>query len=468
MVFLITLCGYRGFAFSTVNTEDCATITLTSSSGTLFQTVCLNTLIIPVVCSLGNGATGASVSGLPAGVEFVYDDIQGVVTISGAPTQSGTFVFVITTIGGECPATLNGTMVINPNSRIRLGFASDSANPTYCVGSSINNLVYNISNGATGAFISSGGLPPGVNATLTNNQFKIMGNPSVIGAFPYSVTTIGGCSSETLSGVINVVNEATFQMISEPELLTQSICPGYIEPILFRANDNEMVELIQGSQFLNLNRIQGIYTLRSQSILEPGIYPFQVAIQNGFCGNASLTGTIEVKPRPQFMVYNSYYTDDTYTTLVEDWYDVVDATSYEYSYSIDNGPIVNGSTLPPVSELHITGLLPGQTVHFEYHPVGPFCYASMAGSNTSPSLQVDNFKDDVFEFYPNPVEGLLNIAAKSKIFKVVVFNLLGQEVFEDYTDSSEFQIDMSGFSSGIYMVKLISDASAMTFKITKN
>lgn len=468
LVFLTSLPGFAAFEISLGRAADCATLTLASSPATLLQSVCIDIPIAPVVCVVGNGGTGASVSGLPDGIEAVYNETQATITISGAPTESGTFAFVITTTGGECSAALNGTIIVNPNVRIRLGLVSDPANGTYCVGSSIYNLVYNISNGATGAFISSGVLPPDVTATLTNNQFKITGYPSAIGIYPYSVTTTGGCSSETRSGVINVVNEAAFQMVSESELLTQSICPGYMEPILFRANDNSRVELLQGNQFFNLTELQGIYTLRSEALLQVGSYPFQIGILDGSCGNPVLSGTIQVLPSPGHIGESCQFTDGTFTTLHFDWQDAIGgATSYEYTYSVDNGPDIHGTTFPPVTELYVTGLVPGQAVHFQYYAVGPFCHQVWSSTCASAPLAVTDFSDEAFDYYPNPVEDIFNIKAKSKISNVLIFNMLGQEMFNGLADSFAFQIDMTDFDLGFYMVKIRMADAFKAVKILK-
>jgi hypothetical protein len=56
------------------------TITLTSAPGTDNQTVCVNTAITPITYST-TGATGATFSGLPAGVTGTFSG--GNITISG-------------------------------------------------------------------------------------------------------------------------------------------------------------------------------------------------------------------------------------------------------------------------------------------------------------------------------------------------------------------------------------------------
>lgn len=85
------------------------TITLTSASGTDAQTVCINTPITNITYST-TGATGATFSGLPAGVNGNW--AANVVTISGTPTLSGNFNDTITLTGGCGLITKTGTIIV--------------------------------------------------------------------------------------------------------------------------------------------------------------------------------------------------------------------------------------------------------------------------------------------------------------------------------------------------------------------
>ena len=83
---------------------------VTSAVGTNNQTVCVNTAISTITYST-TGATGATVSGLPAGVNAFWS--ANVVTISGTPTFAGTYNYTITLTGGCGNITANGTITVN-------------------------------------------------------------------------------------------------------------------------------------------------------------------------------------------------------------------------------------------------------------------------------------------------------------------------------------------------------------------
>ena len=174
----------------TVQTQS---ITLTSGSNT--PTLCINTPLANILYTVGGTATGASVTGLPAGVTGIYN--SGFFFISGTPTQAGTFNYTITTSGGCTGATATGTIIVQQQT---ITLASGSATQAFCVGSPMFNIVYNIGGSATGA--TATGLPTGVLGVYNAGLFTISGTPTQSGTFSYTVTTSGGCTNATATGAL--------------------------------------------------------------------------------------------------------------------------------------------------------------------------------------------------------------------------------------------------------------------------
>jgi hypothetical protein len=128
----------------------------------------LTDLISPIEYTITNG-TGANATGLPAGLNGVFN--AGVFTISGTPTEIGTFNFSVTGTGACAPSSaLNGTIEITPNAGIEL--TSGDTNQTVNNGTAITDIVYTITNG-TGAVIN--GLPNGVTGAYNAGVFTISG-----------------------------------------------------------------------------------------------------------------------------------------------------------------------------------------------------------------------------------------------------------------------------------------------------
>ena len=88
-IFLITFLSNQLFAQS---------ISLVSDPATINQTLCVNTTITEIKYLSAGGVTDVTVSGLPTGVDGTYN--AGLYTINGTPTESGTFYYTITTVGG--------------------------------------------------------------------------------------------------------------------------------------------------------------------------------------------------------------------------------------------------------------------------------------------------------------------------------------------------------------------------------
>jgi hypothetical protein len=87
-----------------------STISLTSPAGTDKQSVCTGTTIANITY-MTTGATGATVTGLPAGVTGSF--AGNAVTISGTPTTSGIFNYVVTLTGGCGTVTASGTITVS-------------------------------------------------------------------------------------------------------------------------------------------------------------------------------------------------------------------------------------------------------------------------------------------------------------------------------------------------------------------
>src|SRR6185503_9233606 len=158
------------------------TVTLTSAVPTEAQTICETAAIVNITYTIAN-ATGATVSGLPAGVTGNF--AAGTVTISGTPTATGTFNYTVTPTGACGPATDGGSIIVNPATTVTLTSAVPTEAQTICETAAIVNITYTVAN-ATGATVS--GLPAGVTGNFAAGTVTISGTPTATGTFNYTVT----------------------------------------------------------------------------------------------------------------------------------------------------------------------------------------------------------------------------------------------------------------------------------------
>ena len=69
--------------------------------------------------------------------------------------------------------------------------------------------------------------------------------------------------------------------------------------------------------------------------------------------------------------------------------------------------------------------------------------------------------------YPNPVKDLLHVSFEAPITTVAIYSILGQEVKAVSLNATEGSIDMSGLSSGTYIVKVMAGHLVKTLKVIK-
>ncbi len=243
------------------------------------QTVCINSAIADIILPT-TGATGATFTGLPAGVTGVW--AGNVATISGTPTAAGTFNYMVTTTGGCPPATATGTITVSPQNTIAAG-----TNQTVCLNATITNITL-ATTGATGATFA--GLPAGVTGSWAGNLVTISGTPTATGTFNYTVTTTGGCPPATTTGTITVnpiptIVTGTNQTICMNSPITQ------IDLATTNATGATFTGLpagVTGAWAGNIASISGTPTVS-------GTFNYTVST-TGPCGPATTTGTITVTP----------------------------------------------------------------------------------------------------------------------------------------------------------------------------
>ncbi|HIP47808.1 MAG TPA: T9SS type A sorting domain-containing protein [Lutibacter sp.] len=82
-------------------------------------------------------------------------------------------------------------------------------------------------------------------------------------------------------------------------------------------------------------------------------------------------------------------------------------------------------------------------------------------------VSIDDLAKVGFNYYPNPVENNLTMTANENITFVSIFNMLGQEVYNEKLSTLEANIDMSRLSNGTYFVKAQVGNTVGAFKIVK-
>lgn len=186
--------GCPGTANITINVGN-----VTVSPPSANPTLCANTPISPAITFTTTGATGiGAATDLPNGVTATYSN--NTITVSGTPTNSGTFNYTIPVTGGCTALNATGTITVNPVNTV----TAASSNPTLCVNTTLSPSITFTTTSATGIG-SATGLPAGVSASWFGNTITISGTPTASGTFPYTIPLTGGCGTISVTGTITVV-----------------------------------------------------------------------------------------------------------------------------------------------------------------------------------------------------------------------------------------------------------------------
>ena len=192
---------------ASVKVNPRVSILLNSAAGTPFQTRCVGLAITEIAYEVLNGATAATVSGLPPGMTTSYDPVTHIFTINGSGTLPGTYNYTVSTQGGCTPAaTLAGTITIPVSASIVLNSPAGTGNQSICINELLQEISYRVGNGATGASITSGSVPTGITVAFdaVSGDLKFNGTATEAGVFNYTIETTGGCGKATITGRITV------------------------------------------------------------------------------------------------------------------------------------------------------------------------------------------------------------------------------------------------------------------------
>jgi hypothetical protein len=100
-------------------------------------------------------------------------------------------------------------------------------------------------------------------------------------------------------------------------------------------------------------------------------------------------------------------------------------------------------------------------------PAGTVYIDNVYFSKVANTLSVSSFKSTTILMYPNPVSNELVIEAQSSIEKVVIFNILGQEVLSFRPRTNTTKLQTSALNKGVYIITTTIDGKTSTSKFIK-
>lgn len=290
------------------------TLTLTSATGTDNQTVCNNSAITPITYNVGGSAETASATGLPNGVTGSY--AGGVFTISGTPTQAGTFNYTVTTTGtpaGCTEGTATGTITVNP-----LPTATLSGNLNICEGSAAALSVNFTGTSPWSIVLQTGSGAQVTIDDITQSSYSLSVYPTASTTYTIVSVTDANCTN-TGSGSASVTVSPTAQI--------GSVSPASSAVCLGSGTGTLTLTGYSGYTILNWQRRLGTGDWEdiahasdtySETPAEAGTWEYRVLTEatGGGCPNISASAVVTVNPSPTALLSgNNLICDGEETTL---------------------------------------------------------------------------------------------------------------------------------------------------------
>jgi len=116
----------------------------------------------------------------------------------------------------------------------------------------------------------------------------------------------------------------------------------------------------------------------------------------------------------------------------------------------------------------ITSTDPSGCLTFTFTSDGSGQYAGWDASVSCATIGTQEYNmNELFSYYPNPVNNTLSLRGVKDIQNVAVYNMLGQEVLRTAPNTVNSDVDMSGLQSGTYFIKVMIENTTKTIKVIK-
>ena len=168
--------------------------------------------------------------------------------------------------------TITGSIDLVPSSTISLTSLNTTIAQIVCVGDTIDNIVYGIGGGATGATIS--GNPSGTTGGYAGGIFTISGIPttavSVTTIYTYTISSTGniGCVETSVQGTIKVVPNIIIDEVGIAGLITHITCENADDGRIGHPTTEPLDAFVTGG-LTNIAQVDRIYLNQDLSSVNP-------------------------------------------------------------------------------------------------------------------------------------------------------------------------------------------------------
>ncbi|MCQ2272938.1 MAG: thiol protease/hemagglutinin PrtT [Bacteroidales bacterium] len=90
------------------------------------------------------------------------------------------------------------------------------------------------------------------------------------------------------------------------------------------------------------------------------------------------------------------------------------------------------------------------------------------GPELPPPVSVEDYQNIDIKLYPNPTQDILHInATENEINEVLIYDIFGKEILHQNINNNNFDMDLSNYNSGTYILRIVTDNGVEIKKVVK-
>jgi hypothetical protein len=273
------------------------------------------------------------------------------------------------------------------------------------------------------------------------------------------ILNINGATNGNIS--LNFSNGATISQVTHNSItynVTASVVSGISKLTFTRTSGN--ITLAQAESFIDALR----YVNTDCGTLTVGERDFDVSVRSGSFESEPATFQLDIiAPLPiELLNFDVFRIDNTYSKLT--WTTMNELQNHYFEIFKSNngktwesiGKVLGAGTSNAINNYQFTDVNFNQSSYYKLRQV------DLDNQETfSNILYLENNNLSIFNIYPNPSNGSIQIVASEEM-DFVITDLTGKVVAEDKTHNTPYSIELN---KGIYFIKLANDLNTFVQKI---
>lgn len=380
-----------------------------------------------VICDIAT-IQDISIEGYTSSQLKWYSSLTATTPLSLSQVLTNGTYYISTYTNNLCESVRKAVQIVVSNN---VSIPVTSTQQAFCNSATVADLVATGINGATIKWYNSAQstTPLALNTQLYNGTY-------------YVEQEMGPCKSARIAVAVRVVSTTA------PTMTDFKLCDGATVADLYLAGSttNKYVWYLNGTTTT---------ALPDSYVLTSGYY--YVAIESYGCISNRTSVQVQVNSRPSSPTGNlvqSFNYQSKVANLVMNQPNIVWYLSYN-------------DAVNKMNALNASDLLVDGTTYYGVIVDANSCNSYPTAVTVRVNLAINDLDLAHLKYYPNPVETELTISYLDKIELVEVYSMLGQKIVEHKFDTEIVKIDFSSFSSGNYIVKIVSGNQSQFVKIVK-